>query len=240
MLSAAKLLPAAAGPQARATHIFFNELICVRGRMLCGKSAAEKLMIQHGITRVWQILKMLRQPAKLNLYEGSFTAEERAKRSMVAAAGAKPRVADILAVAAAMPLPLVHLACDASPPAPGTLLLCRLPADERADRRLPLAARVTYLDPPNAVCEGGTMTETNAVILPGPATLPLVTIAANYRAIYATASTPLVTTAHGFVHFGADTYERLVFTVGDKVIAPSARHAHPPFRCPPAGEGPCG
>ena len=218
VFSAAKLQPAAAGSQARATNIFFNDQICVRGRMLRGTSVAEQLMIKHRITRVWQILQMQLRPAKLDSYEASFTAEERATRPMVAVAGAKPRAADILAVAAALSQPLVQFACDASPPAPGTLLLCRLAPEERAAQGLPAAVRVILLAPPNAVCEGGTMTETNAVILPGPAMLPLATIAANYSAVFATTSTPLVTTAHGFVHTGAGTGDRLVFTVGGKEI----------------------
>jgi len=226
VFSAAKLQPAAAGPQARATNIFFNDQICVRGRMLRGTTVAEQLMIRHRITRVWQILQMLRQPAALETYEASFTAAERAKRPMVAVAGAKPRAADIHSVAAALPLPLLP-ECVVTPPPPGTLLRCRLPPEERAARGLPVAVRVTHLEPPNAVCEGGTVTETNAVILPGPATLPLPTLAAHYSAVFATTSTPFVTTAHGFVHEGADTFDRLVFTVrGMEIPARDMRTRH--------------
>ena len=121
--------------------------------------------------------------------------------------------------AAATPLPLVHLAANRKPPLVGELMLCRLKPEQRADRGLPRAVRVTSVAPPNVVCECGTMTDVAlAIILPGIATLSIATIAAHYAAVFTSVSTSFVTTGHGYVHKGAGMFGRLVFAVGGKDI----------------------
>ena len=217
---AATLLPATSREHARASPIFFNPDIRVRGgQPLRGTSVPEQLMVQHGVVRLGVALRIQRDPASRERYMASFSPVELAKRPMTEVPDVAHRLADIYGVIGGTSLPLVHLASVPKIPLVGTLMLCKLKPAERANRGLPRAVRVNRVVSPNVVCECGTMTDdTFAVILPGTATLPIATINAHYTAICATVSTVYVTTGYGYARDDAAMFERLVFVVGGKDI----------------------